>query len=148
MITLSPLKRRLVYVTIFEIIAIISSTFILMLLSGGNAAESLPVAIMVSVAAVIWNFIYNTGFEAWEHRRHVAQRTFVIRIVHAVGFEGGLLLICLPLYMLWYGVSLTKAFTMEATLLLFFLIYTFVFTLIFDNIFTLPDHNKTVVTSL
>ena len=80
--------------------------------------------------------------------RHVAQRTFVIRIVHAVGFEGGLLLICLPLYMLWYGVSLTKAFTMEATLLLFFLIYTFVFTLIFDNIFTLPDHNKTVLTSL
>ncbi len=50
MITLSPLKRRLVYVIIFEIIAIISSTLVLMKLSGGDAAESLPVAVMVSLA--------------------------------------------------------------------------------------------------
>lgn len=147
MITLSPLKRRLVYVTIFEIIAIIASTFVLMLLSGSDAAESLPVAVMVSVAAVVWNFIYNTGFEAWERRRRVARRTFLIRSMHAIGFEGGLFLICLPLYMIWYDVSLSIAFTMEAVLLLFFLIYTFVFTLIFDKIFTLPNHNKTIATS-
>ncbi|WP_265090200.1 PACE efflux transporter [Psychrobacter frigidicola] len=147
MITLSPLKRRLVYVIIFEIIAIISSTFVLMLLSGSDAAESLPVAVMVSLAAVIWNFIYNTAFEAWERRRLVAKRTLLIRIIHAIGFEGGLFLICLPLYMVWYGVGLGKAFSMEATLLLFFLVYTFIFTLVFDKIFTLPYQYKTVSTS-
>lgn len=141
MIALSPLKRRLVYVTIFEILAIISSTFVLMFLSGSGAAESLPVAVMVSVAAVTWNFLYNTGFEAWERRQAVNERTFLIRSVHAIGFEGGLFLICLPLYMVWYGVTLTKAFTMEATLLLFFLVYTFIFTLIFDKIFTLPQYD-------
>ena len=58
MITLSPFKRRIVYVTVFEIIAIISSTYVLMMLSGSDAAESLPVAVMVSLAAVIWNFIF------------------------------------------------------------------------------------------
>ena len=57
LITLSPLKRRIVYVTVFELIAIIASTFVLMKLSGGDAAESLPVAVMVSLAAVIWNFL-------------------------------------------------------------------------------------------
>ncbi|WP_201585612.1 PACE efflux transporter [Psychrobacter jeotgali] len=142
MITLSPLKRRIVYVVIFEIIAIIASTFVLMLLSGGDAAESLPVAVMVSLAAVIWNFIYNTAFEAWERRRRAAQRTLLIRVIHAVGFEGGLVLICLPLYMIWYDVSVIKAFKMEAALLLFFLVYTFIFTLIFDKIFTLPYQQK------
>ena len=146
LITLSPLKRRIVYVIIFEIIAIIASTFVLMKLSGGDAAESLPVAVMVSLAAVIWNFIYNTAFEAWE-RRIKASRTLFIRIIHAVGFEGGLVLICLPLYMVWYDVGVIKAFTMEAALLLFFLVYTFIFTLIFDRIFTLPHHYKAVSAS-
>lgn len=147
MITLSPLKRRLVYVTIFEIIAIIASTLVLMLLSDSDAAASLPVAVMVSVVAVAWNFIYNTGFEAWERRRMLAQRTLVIRSIHAIGFEGGLFLICLPLYMVWYDVSWMKALTMEAVLLLFFLVYTFIFTLIFDKVFTLPYQYKTVSTS-
>ena len=146
LITLSPLKRRIVYVTIFEIIAVISSTLVLMKLSGGDAAESLPVAVMVSVAAVIWNFIYNTAFEAWERRRQVTKRTLLIRSAHAIGFEGGLVLICLPLYMIWYDVGFIKAFMMEAALLLFFLIYTFVFTLGFDKVFTLPHHNQTAST--
>lgn len=143
MITLSPLKRRILYVTVFELIAIISSTFVLMKLSGGDAAESLPVAVMVSFAAVIWNFLYNTAFEAWERRKNVVKRTLLIRSVHAFGFEGGLVLICLPIYMIWYDVGLIKAFILEAALLLFFLVYTFVFTLGFDKIFTLPHHYKT-----
>ena len=142
LITLSSLKRRIVYVTVFEIIAIIASTFVLMKLSGGDAAESLPVAVMVSLAAVIWNFLYNTAFEAWERRKHVTKRTLWIRSAHALGFEGGLVLICLPLYMIWYDVGLMKAFTMEAALLLFFLVYTFIFTLGFDKIFTLPHQYK------
>ena len=147
LITLSPLKRRLTYVIVFEIIAIISSTFVLMKLSGSDAAESLPVAVMVSLAAVIWNFLYNTAFEVWERRKHVAKRTLFIRSMHALGFEGGLVLICLPLYMIWYDVGLIKAFMMEAALLLFFLVYTFIFTLGFDKIFTLPHHDKTAFDS-
>ena len=147
MITLSPLKRRILYVTVFELIAIISSTFVLMKLSGGDAAESLPVAVMVSLAAVIWNFIYNTAFENWERRKQVTQRTFFIRSAHAIGFESGLVLICLPLYMIWYDVGFIKAFMMEAALLLFFLVYTFLFTLGFDKIFTLPHHHKTASAS-
>ena len=138
MITLTPIKRRIVYVTVFEIIAIISSTLILMALSGGDAVQSLPVAVMVSVAAVVWNFVFNSLFEGWEQRRGNPERTVVIRVIHALIFEGGIFLICLPLYMVWYGVGLYEAFVMESALLLFFLIYTFLFTLFFDKIFTLP----------
>lgn len=137
LITLSPLKRRLLYVTVFELIAILASTLILMLLSGGEAAQSLPVAIMVSVIAVIWNFTFNTVFESLERRWQITERTFIVRSIHALAFEGGLVLICLPLYMIWYGVGLWEAFVMEAALLLFFLLYTFVFTWVFDKIFTL-----------
>ncbi|BBP43240.1 PACE efflux transporter [Thiosulfativibrio zosterae] len=137
MITLSPIKRRLTYVVLFEITAIIFSTLVLMLLSESDAQESLPVAIFISLAAGIWNYLFNTAFEFWEMRQQIQERTFAIRSLHALGFEGGLVLICLPLYMVWYGVDLWTAFTMEAALLLFFLVYTFIFTLLFDQLFTL-----------
>ena len=144
MITLSPFKRRIVYVIVFEFVAIISSTFVLIKLSDSDASESLPVAMMVSLAAIIWNFVYNTAFETWEERRQIAERTLLIRSVHALIFEIGLVLICLPLYMIWYDVGLIQAFMMEAALLLFFLIYNFVFTFIFDKIFTLPYEYKSL----
>lgn len=136
MITLNPLLRRIVYVAIFEFFGVIFSTFILMAIINGDALESLPVAVMVSTAAVIWNFIYNTGFEAWEYRNKISVRTFAIRTIHAIGFEGGLVLICLPIYMLWYSVGVWMALTMEFAILLFFLVYTFLFTLAFDQVFT------------
>lgn len=137
MITLSPIKRRLIYVILFEITAILFSTLVLMLLSDSDAQESLPVAIIMSTTAVVWNYIYNATFEYWEVRKQIKKRTLAIRSIHAIGFEGGLVLICLPLYMLWYGVGPWIAFTMEAALLLFFLVYTFIFTLLFDQVFTL-----------
>jgi len=138
LITLSPLKRRLLYVTVFELLGIVFATLVLMALSGGAAQDSLPVAIIVSTAAVVWNFIYNTFFESWEARQQIKERTLKIRSVHAIGFEGGLFVFCLPVYMLWYGVGVWTALTMEAALLLFFLVYTFVFTWLFDQVFTLP----------
>lgn len=142
MISLSPIKRRLVYVTVFEVLGIVFATLVLMALSGGNAKQSLPVAVIVSSAAVLWNFIYNTLFESWEARSQIKVRTLKIRSIHAVGFEGGLFLFCLPVYMLWYGVGIWQALVMEAALLLFFLVYTFVFTLMFDKVFTLQHLSK------
>lgn len=142
MISLSPIKRRLVYVTVFEVLGVFFATLVLMALSGGDAQQSLPVAIIVSSAAVLWNFIYNTLFESWEARSQIKVRTLKIRSIHAVGFEGGLFLFCLPVYMLWYGVGIWQALVMEAALLLFFLVYTFVFTLMFDKVFTLQHLSK------
>lgn len=140
MFVLSPLKRRITYVTIFEIIAIAASTLLLMFLSGGDAQGSLPIAVVISLIAVTWNYTYNLMFEKWEASRQVAGRSFALRAGHAFGFEFGLCLIIVPIYMAWYSVGFWKAFQMEAVLLLFFLIYTFVFTYIFDLIFALPRH--------
>ena len=57
LITLSPLKRRIVYVSIFELLGIVFATLVFMALSGGDAQQSLPVAVIVSTAAVAWNFV-------------------------------------------------------------------------------------------
>lgn len=134
MIVLSPLARRIAYVVIFEIFAILFATILLSVLSGSGAPDSLPVAIGSSLAAVIWNFIYNTIFETWEQRNNIRTRTLLIRAVHAAGFEIGLVLILIPLFMWWYGIGPLEAVTMEIALLVFFLAYTFMFTWIFDQV--------------
>ena len=138
LITLSPIKRRLLYVTIFEIFAVILTTSILVLLSGSDTKKSLLLAIIIASTAVIWNFLYNTLFEYLERRYEIKKRTFKVRSIHAIGFEGGLTVVCLPLYMVWYGVGIWTALTMEISLTVAFVVYVYVFTLIFDNIFTLP----------
>lgn len=132
MIALSPLPRRITYVVTFETLAILLSTLLLAALSGASAHSNLPVAIAASTAAVVWNFIYNTGFEAWERRRNLTTRSLRIRVLHAVGFEGGLVLILIPLFMWWYAIGPMAALAMEAALLAFFLVFTFVFTWVFD----------------
>lgn len=129
--------RRIIYVVIFEFFAIVFSTWLLAAMSEGDAAGSLPVAIVVSVVAVIWNFLYNTGFETLEQKLDWTKRTVPIRILHAVGFEGGLILAIVPIFMFWYQVGFVEAFLMEAALLVFFLVYTFVFTWAFDRVFPL-----------
>lgn len=140
MFVLQSRLRRLIYVIIFEILAIALSTFLLMVLSGGSSSDSLPVAITVSVIAVIWNYVFNTLFETWERRLGGLVRTLKVRLMHAGGFELGLLFFTVPIYMLWYRVGFVEAVMMEIALLIFFLIYTFVFTWLFDLVFVLPRY--------
>lgn len=129
--------RRLIYVLIFEAGAIALSTALLTRLSAGPAAQSLVVSVLVTVIALIWNFVFNTGFEAVEHRFRL-RRTLWLRVLHAVCFETGLVLVTVPLFMGFYGVSFTEAVAMEAVLLVCFLIYTFLFTWGFDRVFPRP----------
>lgn len=138
MFVLSPRLRRLVYALSFEALAIVLSTAVLTWLSGAEASGSLLVSVAVTLIALIWNLIYNAGFEAAEHRLRLTRRGFVLRALHAVGFEGGLFLFTVPLYMLWYRVGFAQAVAMEAALLVFFVVYTFVFTWVFDQLFVRP----------
>lgn len=139
MFTLSSLKRRIVYVGTFEFFAILLATLFLSLLSGSKADDSFPLAVIVSTVAVVWNYFFNLGFEAWERRKNIQSRSLRIRLIHTLGFEGGLVLTCLPIYMLWYQVGPWSAFTKVLALMLFFLAYTFIFTWLFDKVFTLPQ---------
>lgn len=136
-----PLKgiwRRVVYVTLYEAIAILVSSIGLAVASDNSAERAVPAAVAASVVAVIWNYIFNTFFERWEAKQAVRGRNLRRRIVHAIGFEGGLIIFLVPMFAWWFEVSLWHAFLMDLGLLVFFLIYTFVFAWCFDRVFGLP----------
>lgn len=132
------IKRRVVYIALYEAIAIVAASVGLALMSGEGIGHSGALAVAASVIAVLWNLAFNAIFERWESRQTVRGRSVKRRIAHAIGFEGGLLAFLVPMFAWSLGVSLLQALVMDLGLVAFFLVYTFVFNWGFDAVFGLP----------
>lgn len=131
-------KRRVVYVGLYELVAILLSALLLEWLTGAGAAHSVAIAVAASAVAIVWNLIFNYGFEQWEKRRQQQGRSLAIRLLHALGFEGGLVIFLVPIIAFILDLSLLDALLTDLGLLAFFLVYTFVFNWAFDELFGLP----------
>ncbi|WP_331350622.1 PACE efflux transporter [Cellvibrio sp. UBA7671] len=131
-------KRRVVYVGLYELVAIVLSAILLKLISNADAVNSFGIAVVASAIAILWNLAFNYGFELWEKHRKYQGRSLGIRVLHAVGFEGGLLIFLVPIIAWWLEVGLFQALLMDLGLLVFFLFYTFTFNWVFDAVFGLP----------
>jgi uncharacterized membrane protein len=130
--------RRVLYVPLYELIAIGVAAYGLAVLTGQGAAHSSVASVVASAIAVLWNVVFNWAFERWESRQAVRGRSVRRRIAHAIGFECGLVFTLVPLFAWWFNVRLRDAFVMDLALIVFFLCYTFVFNGVFDRVFGLP----------
>ena len=132
------IKRKIVYVTLYEAIAIASTTASLAGLADHDAGAAGIAAVLASATAVVWNLVYNTLFEAWEARQATRGRSLLRRVVHAIGFEGGLVLAIVPMFAWALDTSLVDAFLLDIGLVVFFVLYSFAFNWAFDLVFGLP----------
>lgn len=130
--------RRVAYMGLYELIAVVVATAGLAAATGQGALHSGAISVVSSAIALVWNLVWNTVFERWESRQSVRGRSLGRRIAHALGMEGGLVFMLVPLFAWWFQVSLWEALVMDIGLLLFFLVYTFVFNWCFDRVFGLP----------
>lgn len=135
---LQGLRRKIVYVTLFEAIAVAITSTGLSAGSGASLQHAGVVAIASSVIAVVWNLVYNTLFERWEARQAVRGRSFKRRAAHAIGFEVGFIVTLVPLFAWWLNIGWWHALVLDLGLSAFFLVYTFAFNLAFDKVFGLP----------
>ncbi len=120
----------------FEVIGLILVTPLGALVFHLPIAEIGVVTLVSASLATLWNYAYNVIFDhALLRLVGRLAKTVVIRVVHAVLFEAGLLLILMP-FIAWYlGVSLLTAFWMDAAFSVFYLVYAFVFNWAYDLIF-------------
>ena len=132
------IKRKIVYVSLYELIAVAITSFGLAYLAEQELSHAGVAAVASSLIAVFWNLSYNTLFEYWEARQPARGRSLLRRLAHAIGFELGLVVMLVPLFAWWLQVSLWQAFILDLGLITFFLVYTFVFNLVFDRVFGLP----------
>ena len=104
-------KRRLIHATLYEgillvVIAILLSTLMHMPLEVTGA-----LGIAMAVTSMFWNMLFNHYFEKFE-AKHRLKRTIKVRIAHAIGFEGGLMLATIPMvaYALQSGAGFSSGF--------------------------------------
>lgn len=133
-----PTTRRIVQAILYEAVAISFVGPALAWLFGTPALVTLVLAVAMSLIALAWSYVFNGLFERWEARQSRRGRSWTRRVLHASGFEGGLVLVLVPLMAWWLGTSLWLAFVADLGLLAFFFVYSFAFTWVFDRVFGLP----------
>lgn len=139
---MKPVTRRVVQALAYEGIALLFVGPAMSLAFGQPLPSTLALAILMSTIALAWNFVFNSLFERWEARQAVKGRNWRRRLAHGVGFEGGLVLVLVPLMAWWLQTSLLYALVADLGILAFFFVYTLVFTWTFDRLFGLPQSSR------
>ncbi|TDH38700.1 PACE efflux transporter [Pseudohoeflea suaedae] len=129
-------KDRIRQALSFEIIGLIIVTPLFAWLFAHPMDQTGILVLMGATGATLWNYIFNLGFDhllrAW---RGTTSKTLPLRILHAVGFELTLLVLLLPIFAWWMGISLFEAFLIDIAFAAFYMVYAFVFTWGYDLVF-------------
>ncbi|MDA3934248.1 MAG: PACE efflux transporter [Gammaproteobacteria bacterium] len=136
---MTPRTRRVLQAILYEVFAIAFVSPILSLAFDEPPTSTIGLAIILSSIALGWNYVFNTIFERWESRQSKRGRSFTRRLAHGIGFEGGLVVLLIPVMALWLDISALTAFLANLGLLGFFFIYAIAFTWAFDRMFGLPE---------
>jgi uncharacterized membrane protein len=136
---MNPRTRRVLQALLYEVFAIAFVGPVLSVIFDKPATSTLGLAFVLSSIALAWSYVFNAFFERWEARQAVRGRSFARRLVHGMGFEGGLVVILVPVMALWLNISPLNAFMANLGLLAFFFVYAIAFTWAFDRVFGLPE---------
>lgn len=130
--------RKIVQAVLYELIAISVLSPSLSWVYDESLVSSGALSILLSASALLWNMVYNWGFEYWEARQQQRARTWQRRLLHSLGFEGGLTLMLLPLIAAWLEISWWSALATNLALFVFFFFYALLFQWAFDRLFDVP----------
>ena len=126
-------KRRIVHALSYEIILLVIIALALSFIFEMPLEVTGVLGIFMPVTSVIWNMVFNHYFEKFE-AKHQLKRTVRVRILHAIGFEGGLMLATIPMVAYAMNMSLWQAIVLDFSLTLCILVYTFIFQWCYDLI--------------
>ena len=132
------MKDRLRQVVLFELGGLLLITPPFSWFSGVPATDSAGLLAVLALMAAVWNGAYNTGFDWVEGRltgRAADRRGWRLRLAHAAGFEGGLLVLTLPVVVLWTGLGWWEALVADAGIAVAYTVYAYVFNLLYDRAF-------------
>ncbi|AIR87127.1 multidrug/biocide efflux PACE transporter [Pantoea rwandensis] len=126
------LKERFYHAAGFEVLAILTVAPLAAWIMEKPLFQMGALAIMLSTVAMLWNMFYNTGFDRiWPPQK---TRGLGLRAIHALGFEGGFIVIGLPIAAWMLKITLLEAFMLEVAFFLFFLPYTMAYNWMWDKL--------------
>lgn len=132
-------RDRIRHTILFEIFGLLLVTPLGALVFAMPLQDIGVIGIGGATLAMLWNYIYNYGFDRLMQRwRGTTLKTLPLRVLHAILFELGLLLALLPLIAWYLGITLWQALVMDIAFALFYMVYAFVFNLAYDRVYPIP----------
>ncbi|MDD0980391.1 PACE efflux transporter [Pseudomonas shahriarae] len=135
-------SRKILQAILYESIAVAVLSPSISLIYDEGLAHAGALSLMLSVCALLWNVLFNYVFECWEARQPQRARTLGRRLLHSLGFEGGLVLLLVPLVAWWLEISWWAALVTDLGLFVFFFFYALAFQWVFDRVFDVPESAK------
>ena len=126
-------KRRLIHAISYEVILLVIIAIALSFIFSMPLEVTGVLGVIMAVISVIWNMIFNHYFEKIEFKYQL-ERTIPVRIMHAIGFEGGLMLATIPIIAYMMNMSFIEALILDFALTMCILVYTFIFQWCYDTI--------------
>lgn len=126
-------KRRLIHAISYEVILLVIIAIALSFIFSMPLEITGVLGVIMAVISVIWNMIFNHYFEKIEFKYQL-ERTIPVRIMHAIGFEGGLMLATIPIIAYMMNMSFIEALILDFALTMCILVYTFIFQWCYDTI--------------
>ena len=123
--------ERIIQSVIFEIGAILIGMLMIEFIP--HEGQPLLLMVLISLTAVIWNFVFNWIFDKLVPGDRLA-RGPLIRSIHAVLFEGVLLAATVPMIMYMMHMTLWLAFMTDIAMTLVILVYTYIYNWVYDRV--------------
>ena len=131
---------RIRHAIVFELVGLVLMIGGGSILTGFDAHSLGVIGVVSSLVATAWNYVYNLGFDrAMLRLRGSVIKTHPLRALHALLFEGGLLVLLLPFVAWMLGVSLWQAFLFDLAIAVFYIVYGYAYNWVYDRVFPMPE---------
>jgi len=122
-------QERVAQAALLELGGIVIVAPLSVLMTGHDLASMGTLAIMMSSLAVIWSIAWNWLFDRWVPTR---TRSIGQRVIQALGFESGLVVVTVFIVSAWLDIDLWSALLLDLGFVIFFLIWALIFNSVFD----------------
>lgn len=125
--------ERVFHAVLFEILAVMLSIMGLVIFTDHQISALSHTMLIIAIIAMLWNFVFNTIFDHYIHGQR-ENRSWSLRIIHGLLFEGGLLFITVPVMAHLLNTDLWHAFMLDIGVTIFITFYTLVYNYAYDHI--------------
>ncbi len=115
----------------FEVLAVLLCTPLFAWVMSKPLLDMGVVTVANCFIALGWNVLFNGMFDRMRERFALVRNVWT-RLLHALLFEGGLIVVSVPLVAWWLELSLLTALLLDIGVLLFFLPYTYLYHWAYD----------------
>lgn len=124
--------ERIFQALIFEVIALAIMVPTSASVAGFDVEKMATIGVGLSIFAMLWNYVYNIFFDKVAGHNRI-ERGVAIRVMHAFLFEFGMVVITLPMIAWYLNITWLSAIVLEASFMIFILVYTFLFNWLYDT---------------